>query len=363
MLTRRKLLWTGGAAGLGAAAWLGFNSLGPSYPDTVREVWSHKSATEAGEFPYLVHYATLAANSHNTQAWRFNASVNVVTIEPDMTRATPAADPDFHHLYASLGCAAENLSLAAREIGKAAAIDFDPGADGQVRIDLASASSSRSPLFDAILQRQCTRSAYDGRSIPREQLLHLERAAKVAGCRVALIEDKRKIEAILELGLAANTLQINDKQFRRELKSWLRFNGHHAAETRDGLYGASAGNPSMPSFLGDIIFDFAFTAGAENDKLAKQVRSSSALVVFITDKDDKTHWVQSGRSYQRFALQATALGLRHAFVNQPLDVPEIRVELARLLGVDAGRPDLMVRIGYGNAMPKSLRRPVEQVMN
>ncbi len=178
-----------------------------------------------------------------------------------------------------------------------------------------------------------------------------------------LIEEKQLIENILELSLAANTLQINDKHFCRELKSWLRFNSAHAAAARDGLYGASAGNPSMPSFLGNIIFDFAFTPKAENEKLAKQVRSSSGLAVFVTDKDDKAHWVQSGRSYQRFALQATTLGLRHAFVNQPVDVPEKRAELAKLLGIGTGRPDLMVRFGYGDAMPKSLRRPVEQVMS
>ncbi len=362
MLTRRKLLWTGGAAGLGAAAWLGFDSLGPSYSDTVREVWSHKSATQTGEFPYLVHYATLAANSHNTQPWRFSASGNMITIQPDMARATPAADPDFHHLYASLGCAAENLSLAAREIGKATAIRFEPDGEGRVLVDLVPAALPRAPMFDAILRRQCNRSTYDGRPIPRDQLANLEAAAKREGCRVVLIEDKRKIDAILELSVAANTLQINDKHFRRELKSWLRFNGRHAAEPRDGLYGASAGNLSMPSFIGDIIFGLAFTADAENDKLAKQVRSSSALAVFVTDNDDRAHWVKSGRSYQRFALQATTLGLQHAFVNQPLDVPEIRAEFARLLGIEAGRPDLMVRIGYGNAMPKSLRRPIEQVM-
>ena len=88
------------------------------------------------------------------------------------------------------------------------------------------------------------------------------------------------------------------------------------------------------------------------DKLAKQVRSSSALAVFVTDNDDRAHWVKSGRSYQRFALKATTLGLQHAFVNQPLDVPKKKTEFARLLGIEAGRPDLMVRIGYGNAMPK-----------
>ncbi len=55
----------------------------------------------------LIRYATLAPNSHNTQAWRFAAAPGEITIHPDFTRRTPVVDPDDHHLFVSLGCAAE----------------------------------------------------------------------------------------------------------------------------------------------------------------------------------------------------------------------------------------------------------------
>ncbi|MEO1160209.1 MAG: Tat pathway signal protein, partial [Pseudomonadota bacterium] len=139
-------------------------------------------------------------------------------------------------------------------------------------------------------------------------------------------------------------------------------NGSQAAETRDGLYSACTGNPSLPPFLGRIMFDLLFSAGSENDKLARQVRSSSGLAVFVTEKDDKAHWLQSGRCYQRFALQATALGIRHAFVNQLVDVPAVRSEFSKLLGIAGLRADLVVRYGYAPAMPRSLRRPVDEVI-
>ena len=98
MLNRRKLLWTGAiSACAGTGAWYGLGDRGGSYLQVAEQVWSHRSPTQVGELAYLVHYATLAANSHNTQAWRFAARGKAVTIQPDMTRATPAADPDFHH--------------------------------------------------------------------------------------------------------------------------------------------------------------------------------------------------------------------------------------------------------------------------
>jgi hypothetical protein len=72
--------------------------------------------------------------------------------------------------------------------------------------------------------------------------------------------------------------------------------------------------------------------------------------------------VKVGRSYQRFALQATVLGLKHAFLNQAVEVPEFRSQLATLLGIGENRPNLLVRFGYSAAMPRSMRRPLVDVM-
>lgn len=65
----------------------------------------------------LVRQAILAASSHNTQPWKFRLERDAIAILPDLSRRCPAVDPDDHHLYASLGCAAENLILAAQATG------------------------------------------------------------------------------------------------------------------------------------------------------------------------------------------------------------------------------------------------------
>jgi len=72
------------------------------------------------------------------------------------------------------------------------------------------------------------------------------------------------------------------------------------------------------------MFGFFFTPKAENDRYARQVRSSSGLAFIVSDQNYPVHWVQAGRSYQRFALQATRLGIRHAHLNQPVEVPAVR---------------------------------------
>jgi hypothetical protein len=62
------------------------------------------------------------------------------------------------------------------------------------------------------------------------------------------------------------------------------------------------------------------------------------------------------------ALQATALGIRNAFLNQPVEVAALRPHFAAALGLGDQRPDLVVRFGRGPAMPRSLRRPVDAVL-
>lgn len=331
---------------------------GPDHDAATAALWSER---DPATFEGLVHYATLAANSHNAQAWRFRRMPDGVAILPDLSRALPVADADHHHLYASLGCAAENLMLAAGAAGRSSALSFAAEGDGRVDIALGSGGAP-DPLFDAVLARQCTRSDYGGRPVPPSDLAALEAAARVEGAEILFVIDAATVERVLELILAANTAQVSDPAFAAELRSWLRFNARAAVETGDGLFSASSGNPKLPDFLGRFMFDRFFTVKAENDRYARQVRSSAGLAVIHSERDAPAHWVQAGRCCQRFALAATALGIRHAHLNQPVEVADIRPRLQALLGLGNRRPDLVLRFGYGPLMPRSLRRPVAAVI-
>jgi len=127
-----------------------------------------------------------------------------------------------------------------------------------------------------------------------------------------LIEDRSRIEQVLELIVAATTMQAADPAFVAELRSWLRFNAAAAVVSGDGLRVACSGNPAMPTWLGSMLFAACFKPAAESQRHARQVRSSSGLALFVSARDDRAHWVQAGRRHQRLALQATALGIRHA---------------------------------------------------
>ncbi len=140
------------------------------------------------------------------------------------------------------------------------------------------------------------------------------------------------------------------------------FNPRQALRTHDGLYSGASGNPALPDWLGPTAFDWFSTAKAENHAYARQIRSSAGIAVFVGASADPAHWAAVGRACQRFALQATALGLKHAFINQPVEVPALRPELAALIGMPKQRPDLVMRFGYGPLLPYAPRRPAREVM-
>jgi nitroreductase len=358
MINRRSLIV--GAAGLAGAAalWEGFAHL--------RAVAAYNRAAQVDRAPLradggtkeLIRFATLAANSHNTQPWRFAVAERRIVIAPDYSRRLRAVDPDDHHLFVSLGCATENLVHAAAAMGLAATPSFESDA---VAIELEKAPSERSVLFDAIPRRQSTRALYDGQPVSNETLRLLDKVGEGNRVSILVISEPTKIGNVIDYVVEANTAQMRDRAFLDELQLWMRFNAADALATRDGLYAPASGNPALPGWLARSLLPIVFNERDENDKYRAQIRSSAGIVVFVADRSEKPHWIDVGRACQRFALQATALGLKCAFVNQPIEAPLVRRQFASYLGLGERLPDIVMRFGVGPELPPSLRRSVEDV--
>ncbi|MEZ5613811.1 MAG: Tat pathway signal protein [Rhodocyclaceae bacterium] len=367
MFTRRQFTLSTAASAAAAMAGSGLlaSCSDAGYEQAVRDTWRHgrgPQGDQAGRLRELVRYATLAPSSHNTQCWKFRLEERAITLLPDLTRRCPAVDPDDHHLFVSLGCAAENLAQAALADGLKAEAAFDAAGGDTLRIGLQPTRPVDSPLFRAIPERQSTRGDYDGKPLSADELRLLEQAGSGAGVRLILLTERQAMETTLEYIVQGNTVQMGDRAFVEELKAWIRFNDGDAVRSGDGLYAAASGNPTAPAWLGGLLFDLFFTPKGENDKYARQVRSSAGLAIFVAEREDKAGWIEVGRAYERFALQSAALGIRNAFLNQPVEVAALRPQFAGFLGIGRRRPDLVVRFGRGNKLPSSLRRNLEAVL-
>lgn len=365
-MTRRDFLFSAVLAG-GALTLPGcpFQTGETEYDRVVHKIWRHtagKPKSQSDLMRSLVRYATLAPSSHNTQCWKFRLGERSVTIIPDLERRCPAVDPDNHHVFVSLGCAAENLIQAALAMGYIGRVTFIGGASDAVEIGLEPTKKVSSAMFGAITTRQSTRAEFDGKPLSNAELRLLEKAGTGNRVQVLLLTEKHIMEKVLEYVIQGNSAQMRDPAFVTELKAWIRFNDVEAVRTGDGLFSRCSGNPTVPHWLGSRLFSMFFTEKAENEKYERHIRSSAGIAVFVSEASDKSSWVEAGRAFERFALQAAAMGVRTAFVNQPVEVSALRPHFARFLGISNGRPDLIVRFGRGPVMPQSLRRPVESVL-
>jgi len=359
--TRRWLFSGAALAALGVGGWAAHRLSADAAHAAAAQAWTLPPAAgqdRAARLRALVHCATLAANGHNTQPWLFRLEAEGIRILPDTRRSTPVVDPDDHHLFASLGCAAENIAAAAPHYGFAA--EVQPSPDG-VMVALATTAEREAPLLPAIARRSCVRLDYDGAPLPREDWTALERAASLPGVEAVVHAEAGERERIAELVVAGNTAQMSDPAFVAELKHWIRFDGAQAARTLDGLYSASSGNPVVPPWLGTRLFDLAFTVDAENARYRRHLASSAGVMTLVAAEDAPAHWIQAGRAAQRMALVAAARDIRYAFLNQPVEVPGVRPAFMAFLGTDR-RPNLVMRLGRGPLPPRSLRRPVEAVL-
>jgi hypothetical protein len=333
-----------------------------NYDQQVDDTWKpfEKNSEGPVQMRELVHFATLAASGHNTQPWKFAIKENAIEIHPDVSRHLPAVDPASRESWISLGCALENLLVGARAAGYAPEVTY-PDAENFIHVGLAAGTAQASQLLGAIPLRQNTRSEYDGQPVNSQHLAQIQALPLEPGVTLRFVLNPADLSTVLEYVNQGNVSQYADKAFLDELISWVRFNKKEALASLDGLYSRTTGNPEVPRWLGQMV-----VAGtkpqAQADADAMKLRSSSGAVVVASESDDKSAWVRTGQVYERLALTLTSLNIKSAFLNQPIEVAEVRGQFQTAIGLAASLPQLLVRFGYADAMPRSLRRPVDQVI-
>src|SRR6478735_12365786 len=137
--------------------------------------WRQGPGTEA-----LIAAAVLAP-SHNNQPWRFRLDANGVDILPDELQRLGTLDPSDRELHISLGCATENLVLAARAQGFETQVSISDEPP-RVRVDLAPRADGErnrldSELFGVIGARHTNRGPYTSVATSAGLLAELSRQA------------------------------------------------------------------------------------------------------------------------------------------------------------------------------------------
>jgi nitroreductase len=310
-----------------------------------------------------VHYAVIAPSGHNTQPWKFRLHDDALELRADRSRALPVCDPADRELVISLGAALFHLRVAARRFGRVLEVEAFPDADDRDLVARARLGAERPPtpeerhLFAAIPRRRTSRFPFEDRVVALPVAEQVRKAALAEGawtCQVSA-DDK---SALAELVAEGDRRLLGDARFRRELAEWVHPN---QSEHRDGVPGYAQGVGDLASLFGPFVvrhFDLGPAQATRDRDLAE---AAPLLLVLGTDADEPADWLVAGQSLARLLLTARDEGLHASFLNQPIEVPELRNRLRALLG-HSGVPQLVLRLGYGRDVRATPRRPVQEVL-
>jgi hypothetical protein len=328
-------------------------------PWTLREADFPIGGTAAARARYLLRYAILAPSTKNTQPWKFAIAGDRIDILPDLTRWLRVSDPDQRELHISLGCALENLIVAADHFGYACDVTYGPfpgGLPRAVASVVVTPAPVRAPrirpagLFEGLTSRQTIHDAFTARGVApgvQRQIAHLADATDV---RLLLTAERETARALASLSADADVTELGDGDYRREL----------ARVVGEGVFGTS-----WPvSVLGRIALPHLNNGASLARRDSALIRGTPLLGLIATRDDSRVSQVKAGQLFERICLLATLLGLHVHPMSQALQIPTLRTQVARLSGLPAFYPQQLFRIGY--AAPgqhrHTPRRPVERVL-
>ena len=317
-------------------------------PWTVSQSEFPRANSVQEQLRFLLNYAVLAPSGHNTQPWLFRIEGDGVDIIADRRRALAVVDPNDRELTMSCGTALFHLRVAMRHFGFAPVVQLFPegeDADVMARIRMGASMEpvfNTERLFMAIANRRTNRQPFTGDPVPAAELEHFATCAAEEGASLRVVKSDAEKHALAELIAEGDRIQASDKRFRRELAAWVHPN---RSNSRDGIPGYAMGLGDLLSYAGPFVirtFNWGEGQAAKDQQLAE---GSPVLLVISTSEDSPRAWMAAGQALDRVLLQGQAYDLQASYLNQPIEVPELRPKVAERLGIE-GVPQLILRMGY-----------------
>jgi len=385
-MTRRSMLHRVGigaatvvVAGIGVGSYRVFdNGVLNAGHGSAYDPWSNwrKDPTSLG----TVAAAILAANPHNTQPWIFHVTADTVEMFTDPTRRAGTLDAMDREHHIGLGCALENLLLAAAARGFQPAVTLLPDATDPTHVAtvrFAAGARVESTLHDAIGERHTNRGPYTNKAVTADVITVLGSAtAGLDGVDVRWFTTPADRAALGALIIDATTAIVDDVDQSKDSYAWLRMTRDQIDSHRDGLTLDTQGLSPLILAMAKILPATSRAAGdsfwLDQTRTVHTATAAAYGVITVADPDDPTLQLVGGRLLQRIHLAATVAGLGLQHMNQITE----RIDRDAQLGHDStfgpamdafvaqpGRHALCtVRVGHpvrpGRLSP---RRPVSEV--
>ena len=291
-------------------------------PEFVLNPWEIKEdnfpfdGTTTDKLKFLLNYAVLAPSIHNIPPGLFKIVDDAVELYADTTRALPVADPDYRELLISCGAALFHLRIAIRYFGYGDLVEILPERNNR-----------------SLLAR-----------------------IRLGSRRITQLEEKFLFRAIPRLD--TNPLSFKDCQIPKFLKSELE----SAADAECINLHITA--KIIPQAICPEVINLINLSDRlqTTDPLFRQLATQTPVLMLISsDGDRPPSWLATGEALAHLLLRARIDGVWASFLNQPIQVPQLRSRLKALFP-ENGHPQILLRLGYAQDTKPTARRSVDEVM-
>jgi hypothetical protein len=281
-------------------------------------------------------------------------------------------------MYEGLGCALENLVLAAEAKGYVYNLKLMPNPTSKTHVASislitntkskkirtgntitdSSVKSEALSLYNAIPQRHTNRGPYDkNRPVSQDILESLGSLSKTISPEVRLAifwfttDDQRR--RVGNLILQATQAIVADRQQSYDDFKWYRSSWQDIQIYKDGLTVDASGSPWYLDVLAKLLPPISKEEyGSSQLQLAKDTYIATAAaygIIAVHDVFDNIQRLQGGMFYQRMHLWGTSNGLAMQSMNQMTE----RADRETSLGIEQT---------FGNALKELIANPIWQAL-
>ncbi|MDX2034957.1 MAG: hypothetical protein SF339_30050 [Blastocatellia bacterium] len=291
-----------------------------------------REASLGEQIRFLLGYAVLAPSSHNTQPWRFAIDAKgVLQVFADYNGWLRVADPDQRELHLSIGCAIENLVIAARRFGLAAHIDYLPDTQNRALIAAVSLHKAEAQdlggitvLFDAIPRRRTNHKTFEPQPVEPSLLELFEQCCDEPGIEIYLTGEEEMRQRFDDLIVRSDAATFANPAYREELGYWIG----------QGVFGTSW----LMSQIGRLAManlNFGKMTARSDESV---LMSAPVMGLLSAVNDDRVSQVRAGQVFERIYLTGARLGIGIRPMSQICQAPEQKKALAELIPLGGATP-------------------------
>jgi nitroreductase len=310
-------------------------------------------------FRSAVAAAIRAPSVYNVQPWRFALVDGAIEIRIDPYRLLPVADPDRWATRIACGAAIANIELSLAVAGVRSKTRLWPRSDDDLLVATISADGVYTPsprqqaLASAIGRRRSNRRPFSDAPVPVDARARIVAAAEATGGWLMLVDDRTSVANLAAIIRDAEQLLRSDAAYVAETQAWT--SRYHSEQV--GIPTEAAGIAPAPQ---DVLAmrDYGGTERAEG----RDFEQEPLLAILGTSRGGRYDDVVAGMALQMVLLTATDAGLAASMLSQPIEIPPARDELRRTLRRQ-GTPQMIIRLGFGQPITSSPRRPIDSVID